>query len=450
MNIIFIVSDTFRRDHLSVYGNTWIRTPYLDRFAGISTVFDNAYICSFPTVPARFEFLTGMVAFPTRGWEPMPAHQVTLAERLREQGYVSMMIFDTANLMRRGYNYAKGFDAFEWIRGQEGDEHSIDYGEVDLGAPEDKLRSGWQHNLYQHRRSTATRLHERDYFVAQTMQTACDWLERNYKWDKFFLYVDTFDPHEPWDPPEWYLRLYEKEWDGDRLDYPAGGEVEGKYTPEELAHIRALYAGEVTLVDKWVGRLLEKIDDLGLMDDTMVIFTTDHGTQQGEHNLMMKGGGMYETVCHIPLIVYHPQIKGGRRNDALVQIPDVAATILDATRSEGLDELDSYSLLPLMREEQQAIRPLVACSPKLATRPSGQSMSVTDGMWSLVFYGNEKDSELYHLPTDPKQEQNCLDGRHSCLPHARKLLEGFIAFARQYGASEAVLAPLEEKLQELT
>ncbi|MBI1928715.1 sulfatase-like hydrolase/transferase, partial [Candidatus Poribacteria bacterium] len=124
MNLIFIVSDTFRRDHLGCYGNPAIRTPYLDKFATISTVFDAAYLCSFPTVPARFEFLTGMVAFPTRGWQPMPTDQTTLAERLREVGYISMGIFDTSNLMRQGYNYMKGFNAFEWVRGQEGDEHS--------------------------------------------------------------------------------------------------------------------------------------------------------------------------------------------------------------------------------------------------------------------------------------------------------------------------------------
>ena len=443
MNVILIVADTFRRDHLGCYGNNWIHTPYLDRFAKMAVVFDRAYLCSFPTVPARFELLTGLVAFPTRGWEPMPPQQVTLADRLREQGYVTMGIFDTANLMRRGFNYMKGFHAFEWIRGQEGDEHSIDYYEVELGAPPAKLRSGWEHNLYQHRRSTRFRVHERDYFVAQTMQTASDWLERNYKWEKFFLYLDTFDPHEPWDAPEWYLRLYEKEWQGDRLDYPKGGPLEGVYTEAEIRHIRALYAAEVTLVDKWVGRLLEKIEDLGLLENTLVIFTTDHGTQHGEHGLLMKGFGMYEETCRIPLLLYHPHLRGGRRCRALVQLPEVAATILEAAGGKGLTELHGRSLLPLLRGEKRKIRALAPCAPKLTPQlRERQSLSVTDGKWSLVFYGGERPSELYYLPDDPHQQRNLLAGHPD---QARRLLEGFLAFARQHGAPEEVLTPLAGK-----
>ena len=190
MNIIQIVSDTFRSDFMGCYGCDWVHTPYLDRFARQAVQFDRAYICSFPTVPARYEFLTGMVAFPTFGWE---------------------------------------------------------------------------HNIYQHRRNTRARRYERDCFAAQTMSTACDWLERNYKGSPFFLYVDTFDPHEPWDTPEWYVRRYEEEpWTDPRLDYPKNGPMGDLYTQSEIQHIRNLYAAEMTLVDKWVGRLLEKIEDLGL------------------------------------------------------------------------------------------------------------------------------------------------------------------------------------------
>ncbi|MCZ6680853.1 MAG: sulfatase [Candidatus Poribacteria bacterium] len=439
MNLIFIVSDTFRRDHLGCYGNSWIRTPYLDKFAKISTVFDAAYLCSFPTVPTRFEFLTGNVAFPTRGWQPMPLDQTTLAERFRGAGYISMGIFDTSNLMRQGYNYMKGFNAFEWIRGQEGDEHSIDLMEVELGTPPEQLRNGWQHNLYQHRRSTRFRLYERDYFVAQTMQTACDWLERNYEWDKFFLYVDTFDPHEPWEAPEWYLRLYEKEeWTGNRLDYPKGGPVEGVYTDEEIQHIRALYAAEVTLVDKWVGRLLEKIEDLGLLENSIVVFASDHGTQHGEHGLMMKGFGMYEETARVPLMIYHPTVKPGRI-DSLVQLPDVPATLLDAAGSPGLEEIDGQSLLPLMRGEADTIRSITCSSPQLRAGGGHGSMSVTDGTWSLVFYSDDKPGELYYLPDDPKQANNRIGDEPEI---AHRLFDGFIEFTRQYRGSDEVLAPL--------
>ncbi len=443
MNIIEIISDTFRRDYLGAYGNKWIRTPYLDRFARMSTTFDRAYICSFPTVPARYELLTGMVAFPTRGWEPMPRDQVTVAERLKEKGYVSMMILDTANLMRRGFFYAKGFDAFEWIRGQEGDEHSIDNVPVELGAPTSKLRHGWQHNIYQHRRSTFYRVQEREYFVARTMQTACDWLERNYRWDKFWLYVDTFDPHEPWDAPEWYLKLYEKSWKGDRLDYPRAGDTRKLYTKPEIKHIRALYAAEVTLVDKWVGRLFEKIEDLGLLENTVVIFTTDHGTQHGEHNLMMKGGGFYEETVHIPLMVYYPGAKA-RRPKALVQLQDVGATVMDVARALPREGIHGRSLLPVIEEGKGRVRQVAPSSSKLT--PTGTAGSITDGTWELVTYPGRKPAELYHLPTDPGQKRNLIRKNRA---RASELFRAFMQFSEERGAAPEVLAPVEAARREV-
>ncbi|MBI1928587.1 sulfatase-like hydrolase/transferase, partial [Candidatus Poribacteria bacterium] len=247
------------------------------------------------------------------------------------------------------------------------------------------------------------------------------------------------DPHEPWDAPEWYLRLYEKEeWKGNRLDYPKGGPVEGVYTDEEIQHIRALYAAEVTLVDKWVGRLLEKIEDLGLLENTIVVFASDHGTQHGEHRLMMKGFGMYEETVHVPVMCYHPGSKAGR-SQALIQLPDIPATLLDAAGGPGRGEIDGRSLLPLMRGEVESVRSLACSSPQLRSGSGRGSMSVTDGTWSLVFYGSDKPSELYHLPDDPKQLHNRIEGAREV---AQRLFDGFIAFVRQHRGSEEVLSSL--------
>ena len=442
MNIIQIVSDTYRADYMGCYGCPWVHTPRLDRFARISTRFEKTYICSFPTVPARYEFLTGMVAFPTFGWEPIPRDQVTLAERLSDCGYRCMMIADTSNLFRRGFWYNKGFHGFEWIRGQEGDEWNADFCEIDPGSPPEKLRYGWQHNIYQHRRNTRMRRYERDCFVAQTMSTASDWLERNYKGGPFFLYADTFDPHEPWDAPEWYLRRYEKEpWTGARLDYPKNGPINGLYTEAELQRIRNLYAAEMTLVDKWIGRLLEKIEDLGLLDNTMVLFTSDHGTQLGEHGIMLKGWAMYDSVVRIPLLVYHPAIKGGQRVGALVQIPDVAATILDAIGTEGLEELNGRSFWPVLTGTAHTHRQFAAYSGKLSPDLEQLFAGVTDGEWSLLFYGDGRPDELYQLRVDRRQRTNVAEDRPDVV---KRLSNRFLDFAREHGASAEVLMSLED------
>ena len=113
-NVVLIVSDTFRRDHLGVYGNRAIRTPSLDRFAGGSVVFDHHVIGSFPTMPARADLLTGRFSFTFMGWEPLPPDLPTLPGLLSDAGYLTMGVVDTPFLVREGYGYDRGFDDFVW------------------------------------------------------------------------------------------------------------------------------------------------------------------------------------------------------------------------------------------------------------------------------------------------------------------------------------------------
>jgi arylsulfatase A-like enzyme len=117
-NVVMIVSDTFRRDHLGAYGNRAVRTPNLDRLAAGSVVFDQHRISSFPTMPARADFLTGQFAFTFMGWEPLPAELDTLSAMLSRAGYLTMGVVDTPFFIRDGYGYDRGFDDFIWIRGQ--------------------------------------------------------------------------------------------------------------------------------------------------------------------------------------------------------------------------------------------------------------------------------------------------------------------------------------------
>ena len=121
MNIIFIMSDTFRWDFVGHNGNDWIKTPCLDRLASQACVFNQAYLSSYPTVPNRWDILTGKLNYTYAGWQPMDAKEVVLPERLGEADYVSMMICDTPHIIQKGFGYQKGFDGFEWIRGQEND-----------------------------------------------------------------------------------------------------------------------------------------------------------------------------------------------------------------------------------------------------------------------------------------------------------------------------------------
>jgi len=121
MNFILIISDTLRRDHLGCYGNTWISTPHIDRFAEQSIVFDRTYAASFPTVPHRRDVMTGRYTFTYSVWAPLPLDEVVAAEELGKAGYVSMMVADCPHILENGYHFDRGFAGWEWIRGQESD-----------------------------------------------------------------------------------------------------------------------------------------------------------------------------------------------------------------------------------------------------------------------------------------------------------------------------------------
>ena len=267
MNVIWIVADTFRRDHLGAYGNLTIRTPSLDALAARSVRFDAHYSAGFPTMPTRADHQTGRWTMSFMGWEALPAGVTTLAEILAERGLHTAASVDTPYYLRDGMNYDRGFQSFFFNRGQDTMWSLI----PQPGYHNESLdvRAAW-HN-------------ESDRNAPRTFMTAIQWLEHHYKED-FFLYVDTWDPHEPWDAPSYYTEQYWPGYDGE-LVLPVYGnwhDVPG-YAEETLKKGHATYCGEITMVDTWVGFLLKSVENMGLMDKTAIIFTTDHGFYFGEH-----------------------------------------------------------------------------------------------------------------------------------------------------------------------
>jgi arylsulfatase A-like enzyme len=435
VNYIIIVCDTFRRDFLGCYGNDSIDTRHIDAFAETSLVFDRAYSASFPTVPHRRDLLTGRFTFTYTPWAALSPDETVLADVLSKSGLTTMMVCDCPHILEDGYNYDRGFDAFEWIRGQETDRWKTHPRDIKHPAQESKIRAASDYFL-RHRRSTAHRRHEKDTFVALTMTEASEWLEHNYDQGEFFLYVDAFDPHEPWDAPKWYVEKYDPGYAGQVSDYPKYAFADEFLTKDELKHVRALYAGEVTLVDRWVGRLLDKIGDLGLFDNTVVIFTTDHGFLHGEHGIVGKslieeGVGfayipLYEEINHIPMIASFPGRKAGRTR-AVVQPPDIMPTILTLQGVEIPESVQGVSFDRVLRGEKDAFREWSVSAPYLAA-PTAM-VTVNKGPWAAVLCakrtpdgeaidravdGQEKRvrrgridyaDQLYNVEEDPRQER---------------------------------------------
>ncbi len=445
-NAIIIISDTLRRDAVKCYENCWVHSDNLGEFAKRCWIFDNAYIGSFPTVPMRNDVLTGTYTFTYKPWSPIDADAVTIQSVLRQAGVITALVVDTPHPFAPGYNYQRGFHSWELIRGQEHDPWRTSPEKVMLPCDENKLRR--PETVRQYLRNVAERRSEADYFVAKTMSTAALWLERNRGTRPFFLYVDTFDPHEPWDPPAWYVEQYQKGYTGQDVIYPRYDRWKDFLTKEELHRCRCLYAGEATMVDAWVGYLLRKIEELGLLSDTMIIITSDHGFCLGEHGYIGKSlirGSLYQdiplypVISRVPFLIYHPALKGGTRAAALVQPPDILPSILDCMGIEIPETVRGKSLAPLFAEREKKVRDFVISSPTISSpaieipRPCTRS-SICDGKWFLV-YGSQVDEkaaasqteavdsvkreqtpiekeqfppELYHLASDPNCEKNVI------------------------------------------
>ncbi|MEW6357987.1 MAG: sulfatase [Planctomycetota bacterium] len=463
MKIIYMMADTFRRDHMGAYGNKWIHTPNLDKLAAQSALFENAYIGSFPTVPNRRDTLLGKgdKAAPFNGWRPLDRDEVTFLQYLTEKNIPSQLVTDTQNNVtgsvgKMAMNLFRDYAAWILNRGQEGDTYWLD-ANVPLVFPVPhrliRYRAEMWHQVLINR---AHRQVETDWFAPGTYSIAMRWLERNYKRDDFFLWIDTFDPHEPWDPPQHYIDLYDPGYKGRIFDAPTYGlRRKMGITDKEMTHIRACYAGEATMVDTWVGRLLETVERLGIADETMIIFTSDHGTMMdtpGDNGLICKpntigADGMcmsaglpmkepkqffpiFENVARIPLLIRMPGMRKGKRVKTIVQPWDVSATILDAFGIKKPKQFIGSSLLPHVRGKGKTIRDAAICG-------SGPLAQAINSQWIYTVWQGQRAPSLIDLKADPQAKRNAI-GKNPAV--AKQLHNQVVAFMRRQGIAEEFIA----------
>jgi len=444
MNVIVLVSDTFRYDYLGCNGNDWIGTQALDQFAQRAVSFDRHYLSSFPTIPNRTDMFNGRYGFPFHGWQPLDRQSPVMSTIFGEAGYQSQLICDTPHLMSGEHFCNRGFTGAYWIRGQEGDKPLLKGNlpprqkvAVDGKTRVDpQMRSTPFGNLAtQHCWTNRDWAWEEDRFCAQTARTTSRWLEENRGAEPFLLWVDFFDPHEPWDPPEYLVKLYDKSgYDGPPLIHPNYGPA-SIFSKKELSNLRAHYAAEAYLVNKWVGVVLKKIEELGLFDDSVVLFTTDHGMHLGEHNRTGKSNihpeddriwPLYQELAHIPLMISAPGMKGGRRVKELTQPVDLLPTLmgLSGVEKKGL-EMHGHSLVPLMQGKGKGWPRKHAFS---STFLRNGGPTVTDKRWSYISYGEKGGKpELYDLKEDPGQKRNLIRKRPDVAKRMRKALADFLA-----------------------
>ncbi len=323
--------------------------------------------------------------------------------------------------------------------------------------------------------------------VARTMTEAERWLERHHA-ERFFLYVDTWDPHEPWDAPDYYTAKYREGYAGEQI-YPAYGNWKNaglERDDVDLGH--ATYCGEVTMVDFWIGRLLGKLDALNLRENTIVVFTSDHGFYFGEHDyfgkaewvhdpeaqvtkdsslpdwlteswlLTVERSPLYRELTNVPLMVRGPGLAPGRRS-AMTTAPDIAPTILELT---GLGDVPTtmtgesfggvlggktdehrpfvVSSWPLYMAEGEIVTAVDSKARKVA---SYMPLTVTTPERTVILGGPDDEPELYDLTTDPGEQTNVWNERGD---EGAKLARNAISFLESQGTPEEYLCPRREAL----
>src|SRR5215216_2386105 len=370
VNVVVVIVDSLRRDHVGAYGNGWIKTPNLDALAKEGLVFDRSYPESIPTIPARRAIHTGVRTWPFRdwhpvsddgfkpyGWAPVPEDQTVLAEILSAEGINTNIVTDNLHLYRASYDFQRGFDTFDYIRGQERDQYrpmmSVSDARVDAVTVPGNIPD-MREKARQYLANTSHRNTEEDWFAPRIFASAGEYLGHIKEAQPFFLLVDCFDPHEPWDPPRKYVDLYgDPDYSGREPTVPNYSDASW-ITEGELERMRALYAGEVTMADAWLGRFLNRIEDFGLTENTLLVLLSDHGVCLGEHDDTGKPyWALYPELTDTVFMMRHPLGKGaGTRSDYYASTHDVAPTILSMLGIEKPQQMEGTDLSAIFESKE--------------------------------------------------------------------------------------------------
>ncbi len=448
MNIICICLDTFRADIIGE-GKKYshVQTPNLDAFASESIRFTRAFGEGQPTLQVRRGNFTGMRSFPWKynfdrrghwhhapGWHKIPPEQDTIAEVLLERGYLTALIADTYHMFKPTMNFSRGFAHFDFIRGQESD----NWQSGDPRLIEDQLRKhvrepiNWQRHvgLVNYLLSQRHRQSEDDYSCARVFRAASDWLEDNHTVGPFFLWVDSFDPHEPWDPPKSYADIYFPDYSGKDFITPGSANEGGGPSEEERDRIEALYLGEVTFVDKWVGVLLDKIEALEIRDETLVVVMSDHGTQLRDHGSFGKGANkLHPFNTQLNLMIRHPDGPHDKDISAFVQNHDLMPTLLNLL-DIPCGWTDGENMWQLVTQEKTFLRERIINGwAGFAVGNAVGRVSVRDDRWNFctsVGYKDERGDELFDVRNDPEEKQNVASDHPDVVADRRRDVEALI------------------------
>jgi arylsulfatase A-like enzyme len=417
-NILMIVVDTLRADH--AYGSL-AATPAIDSLVAKGLSFTRVFPEAMPTVPARNSIFTGKRMFPFLDWEDrrgliakpgwIPVEDVDSAFTtvLRRNGYWTAYVTDNPFL---GFSYPyeplrRSFDVFKRRGGQLGGDPR--------GVPPATLRH-WLHPANADEK-TAKRVSsyigaadywkdESQSFAARVFSEAIPVLDQAAAQSRpFALVVDTFEPHEPWTPPDRYLRLNgSKPAHSPEPAMPGYAHVEDWLDPSErdyvIERMHALYAAEVTMTDRWIGELLGRLHELELERETVILLVADHGIFLGERGWTGKiSVALYPELINVPLVIVHPDLQGPAESRYLASTHDVGPTLLSLAGVPVPLTMTGNDLSPILHGHE----------PKPRDFQYGgytNSHFLRDDRWAYMSDNRLEEPHLYDLSVDPSESRD--------------------------------------------
>jgi arylsulfatase A-like enzyme len=435
-NTLLIITDSTRADYVGAYNpKALAKTTNIDALAKESLVFDLAVPESMPTGPARRCILSGVRGFPYRdwvitpglpneaGWRPIGDDQPIFTEVLGDAGVTTAYITDNPFIVgprfanfRRSLDFARpeysqgAYRAFNKPFTRPASRAEI--APYVLPALSDTVEIarlqtyvGWN-NLYRHS--------ERQYAAARIGRGGIELLDDLKDKEPFFLGLDFFDPHEAFDPPRSAMRRFGPRVKGNferagitpiqPFETPADPNDELQVDEDSIERIRELYAAELTFVDGWIGRVLNKLDDLGLADTTAVYYMSDHGVTLGEHGIFGKSRSrLYYHIYHVPCMIRHPERKlAGERNSFFASTHDIAQTLLAFQGVRAPGAMNGEDLTVFFDGKQPSKRPYFTSS-------YADYLLAGDGRYILIAQSKGRERRLYDSKEDPGELTDIAD-----------------------------------------
>lgn len=401
MRAIMVMFDSLNRRFLEPYGCDFTKTPSFKRLAEKTACFDNFYVGSLPCMPARRDLQTGRYSFLHRSWGPMEPFDNSMPRTLRENGIFTRLVSDHGHYWETGgCTYHTMYSSWECKRGQEADPWSLRTDEPEIPNHVPTMREfthpeWWRNNwcnreLYRQRNEWPSNM---------VFDDGLEFLELNADKDNWFLQIETFSPHEPFDAPDDVIEQIEDDYDGPHFDWPSYAPV--SETAEQVAHMRKRYSAVLSVCDRNLGRVLDFMDEHDMWKDTMLIVNTDHGFLLGEKDWWAKSVmPCYNELANTPFFLWDPRVGvRGQRRQSLCQTIDIPATLLEFFGVEPEPEIQGKPMRQVL-ENDEPLREYAIFGFH------GSFVNVTDGRWlymrSSASVGN---SPLYEYTLMPCHQE---------------------------------------------